>query len=105
MNFQDAVRSGFTKYADFNGCATRPEFWWWFLFTIVASALLSSVSQSAAGLFSIATLLPSIAVATRRLHDIDRSGWFQLLYLVPLVGIIILIVWYAQPAKRPSRFC
>lgn len=105
MNFQDAIKTGFTKYADFTGCATRPEFWWWILFTIVASAVLGAVSQNAAGLFSLATVVPSIAVATRRLHDTDRSGWFQLLYFIPLVGVIILIVWYAQQGKRPSRFC
>jgi len=80
VNFIDAIKICFTKYADFNGCASRPEFWWWFLFTVVASLALQAVSYNLSGAFSIATFLPSVAVGARRLHDIDRNGWWQLLY-------------------------
>ncbi len=99
MNFIDAVKICFNKYADFNGCASRPEFWWWVLFTFLVSAALRTVSFSLSGLFSIATFLPSIAVGARRLHDTDRSGWLQLLGLIPIVGWIILIIWCAEPGK------
>jgi uncharacterized membrane protein YhaH (DUF805 family) len=99
MNFIDAVKTCFKKYADFNGCASRPEFWWWVLFTFLGSTALRTVSFSLSGLFSIATFLPSIAVGARRLHDTDRSGWLQLLGLIPIVGWIILIIWCAEPGK------
>jgi uncharacterized membrane protein YhaH (DUF805 family) len=103
MTFLDAVKICFTKYADFNGCASRPEFWWWILFTLVATAALQSVSYNLSGAFSIATFLPSIAVTARRLHDTDRSGWWQLLYFLPVVGWIILIIWCAEQGK-PNRY-
>jgi uncharacterized membrane protein YhaH (DUF805 family) len=103
MNFIDAIRICFVKYADFSGCASRPEFWWWFLFTLIATAALQSISYNLSAAFSIATFLPSLAVATRRLHDTDRSGWWQLLYFVPLVGWILLIIWCAEPGT-PNRY-
>jgi uncharacterized membrane protein YhaH (DUF805 family) len=103
MNFVDAVKICFMKYADFNGCASRPEFWWWVLFTAVASAALQSVSRELSAAFSIATFLPGIAVTSRRLHDTDRSGWLQLLWLIPIIGWILLIIWCAEQGK-PNRY-
>jgi uncharacterized membrane protein YhaH (DUF805 family) len=103
MTFIDAVKICFAKYADFNGCASRPEFWWWVLFTIIASIALRSASYSLAALFSVATFLPTVAVTARRLHDTDRSGWLQLLWLIPLIGWIILVIWCAEPGK-PNRY-
>ena len=103
MSFIDAIKICFTKYADFKGCASRPEFWWWFLFTLIATAALQTVSYNASAAFSIATFLPSLAVATRRLHDTDRSGWWQLLYFVPIIGWILLIIWCAEPGT-PNRY-
>lgn len=105
MTFIDSIRTCFTKYADFKGCASVPEFWWWFLFTLLAGAALGVFSDKASAVFSIATFLPSIAVAARRLHDTDRSGWFQLLWLIPLIGWIVLIVFLVQDGRRPNRFC
>jgi uncharacterized membrane protein YhaH (DUF805 family) len=103
MSFTDAVKICFRKYADFNGCASRPEFWWWVLFTAVASAALQSVSRELSAAFSIATFLPGIAVTARRLHDTDRSGWLQLLWLIPIIGWILLIIWCAEQGK-PNRY-
>ncbi len=104
MTFAESIRTCFTKYADFTGRAKRSEFWWWVLFAILATAALSVVSEKLSGLFSIATLVPYIAVTARRLHDTDRSGWWQLLGLIPLIGWIILIVWCAQEGKSSTRF-
>jgi uncharacterized membrane protein YhaH (DUF805 family) len=104
MNFSDAVKICFVKYADFNGCASRPEFWWWVLFSVLATTALQTVSYDFARLFSIATFLPSIAVTARRLHDTDRSGWLQLLWLIPLIGWIFLVIWCAE-AGRANRYC
>ena len=103
MKFLDAVKICFVKYADFDGCAGRPEFWWWFLFTLIATGALRTVSYQLSAFFSLATFLPSLAVAARRLHDTDRSGWWQLLYFVPLVGWIILIIWCVEPG-RANRY-
>ena len=103
MNFIDSIKICFVKYVDFSGCASRPEFWWWVLFTVVASLALRSVSYNLSGAFSLATFLPSIAVAARRLHDTDRSAWLELLYFLPVVGWIILIIFWAEPGK-PNRY-
>ncbi|HWW30174.1 MAG TPA: DUF805 domain-containing protein [Steroidobacteraceae bacterium] len=103
MNFTDAVKTCFNKYADFAGCASRPEFWWWFLFTFVGAAALQSLSYNLSGAFTLATCLPSIAVTARRLHDTDRSGWLQLLWFIPIIGWILLIIWCAE-AGKPNRY-
>lgn len=103
MTFIDAIKICFTKYADFRGCAPRPEFWWWVLFTFVASLGLGMVNRTLPFAFHIAVLLPSIAVAARRLHDTDRTGWWQLLGFIPLIGWIILLIWYVEPGK-PNRY-
>jgi uncharacterized membrane protein YhaH (DUF805 family) len=104
MTFLESVRTCLTKYADFNGRASRPEFWWWVLFNLIASMALGIISEKLSGVFSLAMLLPYIAVTTRRLHDTDRSGWFQLLVFLPVIGWIVLIIWYAQQGKEPNRF-
>ena len=62
------------------------------------------VSETLSGLFSLGVLLPSLAVGARRLHDTDRSAWYLLLWLIPVVGWIVLIVWAIQEAKEPNRF-
>jgi len=106
MDFGTSVKTCFNKYAVFAGRASRSEFWWFALFTTAASQVLSfidvtifdGVSQDLSplnSLFVLATLLPSLGVAVRRLHDTDRSGWWWWLVLLPIIGWIILIVWYA----------
>lgn len=104
MTFGESIKTCFSKYVDFNGRATRSEFWWWALFVILASAAIGIVSEVASGVFSLAVLLPYLAVGARRLHDTDRSGWLQLIGLIPLIGWILLIVWYVQEGKEPNRF-
>lgn len=99
MTFQESIKVCFTKYADFNGTASRSEYWWFVLFIVVASMVLSMLGSILSGLFALGTLIPSIAAATRRLHDTQRSGWWQLIVLVPLVGWIVLIVFLAQEGK------
>ncbi|MDP3673272.1 MAG: DUF805 domain-containing protein [Telluria sp.] len=105
MTFTDSIRTCFTKYADFKGCASLSEFWWWVLFTIVTNVLLGVFSDALSMLFSLATLVPGIAVTARRLHDTNRSGWLQLLVLVPIIGWILLIVWCVQDRKEPNQYC
>jgi len=99
VNFQESVKTCFTKYADFNGRASRSEYWWFFLFVILASVATSLFSSILSGLISLATLLPSIAAATRRLHDTNRSGWWQLIVLVPIIGLFGSLYFLAQESK------
>ena len=106
MDFMTAVRTCFSKYVDFSGRARRSEYWYFALFTfllgIVASildAILGTDYDTGSGglvntLASLAVLVPSLAVAARRLHDTGRSGWWLLLIFVIIIGWIILLVWY-----------
>ena len=104
MTFGKSISTCFSKYADFSGRASRSEFWWWALFVCLATAACSIVSEMLSAVFSLAVLLPYLAVGARRLHDTDRSGWLQLLALIPLIGFIILLVWFVQEGKEPNRF-
>ena len=114
MGFQDAIRTAFQKYTDLSGRATRSEFWWWFLFVILGNIVASILDSATLGVsgpplfglvFGLAILLPSITVAVRRLHDRDMSGWWALLWLVPIVGGLILLVLCAlEGTKGPNRF-
>lgn len=104
MNFGDAIRTCFSKYATFDGRASRSEFWWWLLFTVLASAAAGILSDKLSALFSLAVLLPTLAVGARRLHDTDRSAWFLLLWCIPLIGWLVLLVWAVQESKEPNRF-
>ena len=104
MTFGESIKTCFSKYADFTGRASRSEYWWWFLFVLLATVATSIVSEKLSALFSLAVMLPGLAVGARRLHDIDKSGWFQLLYLIPVIGWIIVVYWAVQEGKEPNRF-
>lgn len=99
MNFVDTITAGFSNYVNFSGRASRSEYWLWVLF-IVLGSIVAVIIDEVIGIrlidpiFALATLLPSIAVAVRRLHDIDRSGWWLLINFIPLIGLIVLIVWF-----------
>lgn len=101
MQFTDAIRSAFTKYVVFDGRARRSEYWYFFLFNYLVSLVLSLIPGLAAvaALFFLATLIPSLAVCCRRLHDVGKNGLWCLISLVPIVGTIILIVWLAQEGQ------
>ena len=116
MAMQDSVTTCISKYIDVQGRASRPEYWWWVLFIIVASVVLMLVDRLLFGssatdygvlrcLFGLATLLPSITVAARRLHDVDKSGWWLLLALIPLIGGLVVLYFLVQPGTQgPNRF-
>lgn len=115
MGFADAVKVCLTKkFATFSGRASRSEFWWFTLFqwlcAVVASLAGSlfggfETANTLQGLVSLALLLPALAVFARRMHDINKSGWFYLLILIPVVGWIILLIWLCRPGDRgPNRF-
>lgn len=108
-----AVRTCLGKYAVFSGRAARPELWWWALAVFLAGLVLNVVdyllfgskSQPLSSLFSLLVLLPNLAVGARRLHDVDRSAWWLLIGLVPLVGVIVLLVFFVQDGSvGPNRY-
>jgi uncharacterized membrane protein YhaH (DUF805 family) len=99
------------RYAKFDGRAGRAEFWWFVLAQVivyVALAILGGIADVFTilyFLYAIGTFIPSLAVAVRRLHDTDKSGWFILLGLIPLIGFIILIVFYAMEGTNgPNQY-
>jgi uncharacterized membrane protein YhaH (DUF805 family) len=104
VTFTESIKTCFNKYADFNGRATRSEFWWWVLFVILATLAANILSEKLGMLITLGTLLPYIAVTARRLHDTNRSGWWQLIGFIPLIGWIILIVWCAQESVSRSEY-
>lgn len=97
------------KYADFTGRARRKEYWMFFLFNLIVSVVLNLVdmalgSMLISSLYSLAILLPSLAIGARRLHDTGRSGWWQLIALIPIIGIIVLIVFYCQDSQDENDY-
>lgn len=101
------------KYAEFNGRASRAEFWWWMLACFAVSAVLSLLAgitglklfSIISSLFSLAVLIPTLAVSWRRLHDTSRAGGWWFINLVPAVGTIIFIVFCIAPSEpQPNRF-
>jgi uncharacterized membrane protein YhaH (DUF805 family) len=94
------------KYAIFGGRARRKEYWYFFLFSLLISIVLSIIDSATgsfdpetglgllSGIYSLAVLIPTLAVSVRRLHDTNRSGWWLLIGLIPLIGFIVLIVFF-----------
>ena len=101
------------KYALFEGRAHRTEFWMFILVNLIISIVLGVIDAIIGtygtgggllqGIYGLAVLIPSLAVGARRLHDIDKSGWWLLLGLIPIVGIIILIIWFAKEGDPGSN--
>mgnify|MGYP001296638095 CR=1 FL=1 len=97
------------RYADFSGRARRQEYWMFMLFYLVFYIALS-VTDSFLGsiwlssIYSLALLVPSISIAARRLHDVGKSGWWQLIVLIPLIGAIILIVFLVKDSHDENDY-
>lgn len=104
MSFAQAISTCFRNYVTFDGRARRSEYWWWALFAGLVLVAARLVSLSIYGLAFVVLLLPSIAVATRRLHDTGRSGWWQLLDLVPFGAIVILVFTLQDSAPGHNQY-
>lgn len=115
MNFVEAIRSGFTNYVTFTGRTQRSGYWYWVLFIVLGNLVFSAVDTALfqatpdqpvsllGGVFALATFLPSLAVGVRRLHDIDRTGWWLLLYLIPVIGFLVLLYFLVQRGTRGAN--
>lgn len=107
--FPQAISRFFQKYAVFSGRASRSEFWYAYLFVFLVNVFISTVFGSLigdmnlyriiTGVWSLAILIPFLALGSRRLHDANLSAWLLLLYLIPIVGWIAMLVIFALPSK------
>jgi len=126
MSFSDAVRTCLQKYVSFDGRATRSEFWWFYLFYVLVSAVgyipvvvvgliagseetgvlnaLWALFMIAWALLLLALVLPILAVGCRRLHDRGQSGWLQLLLLVPCGSIVLLVFWVMEGTPGDNAY-
>jgi uncharacterized membrane protein YhaH (DUF805 family) len=117
MTFTQAIKSGFSNYVNFTGRSSRSAFWYWVLFAFIVGVAADTVDIStapddlmsssflASRLWSLVTLLPNLAVGARRLHDTGRSGFWLFLSLLPIIGIIVLIVWWASKGTSgPNKY-
>ena len=98
MDFVQAIKSCLGQYATFSGRAKRSEFWWFFLFQVLVMVAASMLGDVINGIASLALLLPALAVGARRLHDIGRTGLWQLL-LLSGIGFLVLLYWWVQPGE------
>ena len=102
MDFVQAIKSCLGQYATFTGRASRSEFWWFFLFQLLVMAATGMLGDVINGIASLALLLPALAVGARRLHDIGRTGWWQLLLLTG-IGFLVLLYWWVQPSDASAN--
>ena len=112
VTFEEAVNSALKKnYFNLDGRASRSEYWWWCLFTIIAGAVVGAIG-SFVGLtrilgyaLSLFLFLPSLGVSVRRLHDIGKSGWWLLLSFIPLIGTVVLVLVFVKNSDMyPNQY-
>ena len=113
MDFQTSVKTCFKKYADFSGRALRSELWWFVLFSVLGGIITTIIDIMILGysvesygplnlICTVALFLPAIAVTARRLHDVNRSGWWQLIELT-IIGILLIIIWCATEGEKKKN--
>ena len=97
------------QYADFKGRARRKEYWMFVLFNALVSIVVEGIGyviglDFLVSLYALAVFIPMLAVSVRRLHDIGKSGWWYLLGFIPLVGSIILLIWYCKDSTEANEW-
>lgn len=100
ISFFDAIILCLKKYARFDGRATRPEFWWFALFTLIATSALTLVGETLGQIFLVSVLLPILSAGARRLRDAGKNPWWLLMILAPVGGIVVLGFLWAQPSHN-----
>lgn len=104
MGFQEAVKSFISRYTDFKGRSARSEFWWvvlaLFIINILIGIVTALIGETLGGIlslvFTLGIIIPYIALAVRRFHDLDKSGWWFLTLLIPLVNFIVVLVFFTR---------
>ena len=104
MNIIEATKQYFIRYADFQGRSRRSEYWWASLSIGIIGAIVGAILGELSFIWSLAVLVPSLAICVRRLHDIGKSGWYYLIGLIPLVGSIILIIWFCKDSTEDNQW-
>jgi len=105
MTFGESIATCFKKYATVEGRASRSEYWWFLLFSMLIQVAARIVGgELAAGVVALVMLLPGVGVGGRRLHDIGRSAWWLLIGFLPLIGLIVLIYWFVQPSGGANKY-
>lgn len=116
VSFKEAVvRALSQNYCNFSGRASRSEYWWFYLFSCIVSWVVSiivslfssdlSTMYIASMIVGLAFLLPGLGIAVRRLHDIGKSGWWLFISLIPLIGAILLLVWFCKDSQmEPNEY-
>ena len=111
MSFGQAISSCFSNYVTFSGRATRSEYWYWCLFILIGGlctliadgSILKDLDDTPINsIFNLVTLLPGLAVLVRRLHDVNKSGWWSLLILTG-IGVLALLYWAVQPSIKENN--
>ena len=93
------------QYLNFEGRATREQFWYFALVSFVIGFILSIISGGILSfIISIALIIPSLAIGARRLHDINQTGWLQLVAIIPILGLIALVILWALPPVEPNKY-
>jgi uncharacterized membrane protein YhaH (DUF805 family) len=110
VSFTDAVSDAFSKYATFTGRSSRSAYWWFYLFNLITvlAALAIDVALGTGGviygLAALVLLVPGLTIAIRRLHDTGHSGWWLLIGFLPLIGAIVLLVFFLQGSAPPNHW-
>jgi uncharacterized membrane protein YhaH (DUF805 family) len=99
----ESVRACLGRYAEFEGTASRAEYWWFALFVALGTAVATAAEPRYGTIFALLTLLPLLAAGSRRLHEIGWSGWAQLFALVPAAGLALVAILMALPPKESAR--
>lgn len=103
MKFINIFVEVLKNFGDFKTRTNRADFWIFILVSIIISILLGAFSYRLSYLYSLIIIVPSLAVGTRRLHDIGKSGWTQLWLLLPLIGLIYLIILFAKEGEKTDN--
>ena len=103
ITFLDAIKRFYNNYTNFDGCASRAEYWYPVLYMVIVYVILACMGKFGmmlSGLFGLVNIIPCIAVSIRRMHDIGKSGWWILISLIPFIGNIWYLVLCATPTKE-----
>jgi|TARA_B100001964_G_scaffold156026_1_gene171434 uncharacterized membrane protein YhaH (DUF805 family) len=107
MNFVQSIQTCYKKFFDFSGRASKSEYWWFQLYTIIIYGMQFVFQGDLVLVFSIlviANIIPLYAAGVRRLHDTDKSGWMVLISVIPLIGLYIIVLLIADGTKGKNRF-